>query len=118
MLSRVAAGIARTFQLTHLFRDLTARENVRIAAQARHPDRWRPIAGGQVFAASQKAANEALEQMRLTAFADTKAGLLSHGQKQWLEIGMLLAQEPKLLLVDEPVAGTSGKCAVGGPVGT
>lgn len=46
-----------------------------------------------------------LETIRLTASRDRLAGNLSHGQKQWLEIGMLLAQDPKLLLVDEPVAG-------------
>ena len=46
-----------------------------------------------------------LDTIRLTALRDRPAGSLSHGQKQWLEIGMLLAQEPKLLLVDEPVAG-------------
>src|SRR6202521_4475058 len=48
-----------------------------------------------------------LERVRLQAGADRLAGLLSHGQKQWLEIGMLLMQEPKLLLLDEPVAGMS-----------
>jgi urea transport system ATP-binding protein len=50
---------------------------------------------------------ETLRLIRLAAAADRVAGLLSHGQKQWLEIGMLLAQEPRLLLLDEPVAGMS-----------
>ena len=49
--------------------------------------------------------DEILETIRLTTVRDRLAGSLSHGQKQWLEIGMLLAQDPKLLLVDEPVAG-------------
>jgi urea transport system ATP-binding protein len=49
--------------------------------------------------------DEILQTTRLTAVRDRLAGSLSHGQKQWLEIGMLLAQDPKLLLVDEPVAG-------------
>jgi len=50
---------------------------------------------------------ETLRLIRLTELADREAGLLSHGQKQWLEIGMLLMQNPKLLLLDEPVAGMS-----------
>jgi urea transport system ATP-binding protein len=50
---------------------------------------------------------EALETVRLTAQVNTPAGILSHGQKQWLEIGMLLVQDSKLLLLDEPVAGMS-----------
>jgi Uncharacterized ABC-type transport system, ATPase component len=49
--------------------------------------------------------NRILDTIRLTLLRDRPAGSLAHGQKQWLEIGMLLAQEPKLLLVDEPVAG-------------
>jgi urea transport system ATP-binding protein len=55
--------------------------------------------------AEHRRIDELLEIIRLTAVRDRMAGSLSHGQKQWLEIGMLLAQEPKLLLVDEPVAG-------------
>ncbi len=103
----IQKGIARTFQLTHLFRDLTARENVRIAAQAQHTDRWRPIAGGHVFAASSRTADEALEQMRLSPFANTKAGLLSHGDQRLLEIAMAIAQKPRLLMLDEPTQGLS-----------
>ena len=53
----------------------------------------------------QKRIEEILDTIRLTPLRSRVAGSLSHGQKQWLEIGMLLAQEPKLLLVDEPVAG-------------
>jgi branched-chain amino acid transport system ATP-binding protein len=103
----IQKGIARTFQLTHLFHDLTARENVRIAAQAQHTDRWRPIAGGHVFAASSRTADEALEQMHLSSFADTKAGLLSHGDQRLLEIAMAVAQKPRLLMLDEPTQGLS-----------
>jgi urea transport system ATP-binding protein len=60
---------------------------------------------GRVSPAGRARLLEVLETVRLTARRDTLAGSLSHGQKQWLEIGMLLAQDPRLLLVDEPAAG-------------
>jgi len=103
----IQKGVARTFQLTHLFPALTARENVRIAAQARHADRWRPLAGGALFATTAAAADAALDLMRLTDVADTKAGLLSHGNQRLLEVAMALAQRPRLLLLDEPTQGLS-----------
>jgi branched-chain amino acid transport system ATP-binding protein len=103
----IQKGVARTFQLTHLFPALTARENVRIAAQARHADRWRPLAGGALFAATVAAADEALALMRLSDVADVNAGLLSHGSQRLLEVAMALAQRPRLLLLDEPTQGLS-----------
>jgi branched-chain amino acid transport system ATP-binding protein len=103
----IQKGVARTFQLTHLFPALTARENVRIAAQARHGDRWRPLAGGALLAATGAAADAALELMRLADVADVNAGLLSHGNQRLLEVAMALAQRPRLLLLDEPTQGLS-----------
>jgi branched-chain amino acid transport system ATP-binding protein len=103
----IQKGVARTFQLTHLFPALTARENVRIAAQARHADRWRPLAGGALFAATAAAADAALDLMRLADVAEVKAGLLSHGNQRLLEVAMALAQRPRLLLLDEPTQGLS-----------
>jgi branched-chain amino acid transport system ATP-binding protein len=103
----IQKGVARTFQLTHLFPALSARENVRIAAQARHADRWRPLAGGALFAATAAAADAALELMRLSGVADVNAGLLSHGNQRLLEVAMALAQRPRLLLLDEPTQGLS-----------
>jgi branched-chain amino acid transport system ATP-binding protein len=103
----IQKGVARTFQLTHLFPALTARENVRIAAQARRVDRWRPMAGERVFAATRRIADDALEQMRLSRFAEVKAGMLSHGNQRLLEVAMAIAQEPRLLLLDEPTKGLS-----------
>ena len=100
-------GVARTFQLTHLFPALTARENVRIAAQARHVDRWRPLAGGALFAATAEAADAALELMGLSGVADMKAGVLSHGDQRLLEVAMAVAQQPRLLMLDEPTQGLS-----------
>jgi branched-chain amino acid transport system ATP-binding protein len=103
----IQKGVARTFQLTHLFPALSARENVRIAAQARHGDRWRPLAGGALFATTAAAADAALELMRLADVADVNAGLLSHGNQRLLEVAMALAQRPRLLLLDEPTQGLS-----------
>jgi branched-chain amino acid transport system ATP-binding protein len=103
----IQKGVARTFQLTHLFPALTARENVRIAAQARRPDRWRPLAGAALFAATCQTADQALALMRLADVADVNAGLLSHGNQRLLEVAMALAQRPRLLLLDEPTQGLS-----------
>ena len=103
----IQKGVARTFQLTHLFPALSARENVRIAAQARQAGRWRPLAGGALFATTAAAADAALELMRLADVADVNAGVLSHGNQRLLEVAMALAQRPRLLLLDEPTQGLS-----------
>jgi branched-chain amino acid transport system ATP-binding protein len=103
----IQKGVARTFQLTHLFPALTARENVRVAAQARHADRWRPLAGGALFAATEEAADAALDLMRLSEVAEVKAGVLSHGDQRLLEVAMAIAQRPRLLMLDEPTQGLS-----------
>ena len=100
-------GIARTFQLCHIFPALTARENVRIAAQARDPRRWRFLAGESVLRLSAVAADDALERLRLTRLAGVRAALLSHGDQRLLEVAMALAQKPRLLMLDEPTQGLS-----------
>src|SRR5438876_8700494 len=71
-------GIARTFQRCHVFPALSVRENVRIAAQARDVRRWRFLGGTPVFTSSGAVADEALEQLRLTRRAGTRADRLSH----------------------------------------
>ena len=93
-------GIARTFQLCHIFPGLTARENVRIAAQARDSGRWKFIGGGRLLSQSAKLADEALEHMRLTRFAGTRASMLSHGDQRLLEVAMAIAQQPRLLMLE------------------
>jgi branched-chain amino acid transport system ATP-binding protein len=100
-------GISRTFQLTALFPEMTARENARLAAQARHGRRWQPYGGGLVFASAERVGDAALERLGLTHVAERPAGLLSHGDQRLLEVAMALAQGPRLLLLDEPTQGLS-----------
>ena len=100
-------GLSRTFQLTSLFPELSARENAMLAAQARHARRWQPFGGEAIFARARSAGDAALEQLGLTHVADRQAGLLSHGDQRLLEVAMAVAQEPKVLLLDEPTQGLS-----------
>jgi branched-chain amino acid transport system ATP-binding protein len=100
-------GIARTFQRCHVFPALTVRENVRVAAQARDPRRWVFFGGGAVRTVSTVIADEALERLRLTRHAETRADMLSHGDQRLLEVAMALAQKPRLLMLDEPTQGLS-----------
>jgi branched-chain amino acid transport system ATP-binding protein len=100
-------GIARTFQLTALFREMTARDNVRLAAQAREHRHWQFLGGGAVFRSAGQRAEAALKQLGLSGIADRPAGQLSHGDQRLLEVAMALAQEPRLLLLDEPTQGLS-----------
>jgi branched-chain amino acid transport system ATP-binding protein len=100
-------GIARTFQLCHVFPALTVRENVRIAAQARDPGRWRFLGGGGVLGSSAAAADAAIERLRLAPLAALTAAMLSHGDQRLLEVAMAIAQKPRLLMLDEPTQGLS-----------
>jgi branched-chain amino acid transport system ATP-binding protein len=102
-----ARGISRTFQLTSLFPRLTALENVRLAAQARDPGRWRLVGAGRTAVTTRARAEGWLERLHLAHAAATPAGLLSHGDQRLLEVAMALAQEPELLLLDEPTQGLS-----------
>jgi urea transport system ATP-binding protein len=96
-------GIGRTFQTSTVFEELTVLQNLDIAAGAgRSP--WTMLRRRHGVPEPVAAA---LETVGLTAQRDTLAGVLAHGQKQWLEIGMLLVQDVRLLLLDEPVAGMS-----------
>ena len=103
----IQLGISRTFQLTHLFPELSVLENVRIAAQARNNRRWYFLGGSQIINDSKATALEAIKKLGLGDRATIQAGMLSHGDQRLLEIAMALSQNPKLLLLDEPTQGLS-----------
>jgi urea transport system ATP-binding protein len=96
-------GVGRTFQTASVFEQLTVLQNLDIAAGARR-SAWTLL---RRRSGVLPAIEEALEITGLADLADKPAGVLAHGQKQWLEIGMLLVQNADVLLLDEPVAGMS-----------
>lgn len=103
----VRAGVGRKFQTPSIYENLTVFENLEVS----YP-RGRGIFGSLFFKRDQVVKDKVMEvakQIILDGALQTEAGLLSHGQKQWLEIGMLLIQDPQLLMLDEPVAGMSVK---------
>jgi len=100
----VRAGIGRTFQTPSVFDELTVLENVDIAASFRLP--FRSLLRRRKGISDAVA--RALDSVKLTDQREDAAGALSHGQKQWLEIAMVVVQRPRLLLLDEPVAGMTG----------
>ncbi|HEX4385971.1 MAG TPA: urea ABC transporter ATP-binding protein UrtD [Myxococcales bacterium] len=99
------AGIGRKFQKPTVFRNHSVFENLEISLKA--DKRVFPTLRAQLTSKQRARIEELLDLIGLRSQALRKADLLSHGEKQWLEIGMLLAQDPKLLLLDEPVAGMS-----------
>ncbi len=95
------AGVGRKFQIPSVFRDLTVRRNLEVAS-TRTPGVFANLGFG--FDARDRV-DEVLALTGLADEARTIAGTLSHGQTQWLELGLLMMQDPKLLLLDEPTAG-------------
>lgn len=96
-------GIGRKFQTPSVYIDQTVFENIWLSLEGSRSI-WSTLFS-RLKPAQRERIHEVMKTIGLTSKAQTKAGALSHGQKQWLEIGMLLAQNPKLLLVDEPAAG-------------
>ncbi len=101
----VRSGIGRKFQTPSIYENLSVFQNLEVSFP-----RGRGVFGALFFKRSEevKAQVQAVAaEIGLETQLDTEAGLLSHGQKQWLEIGMLLMQDPELLMLDEPIAGMS-----------
>jgi urea transport system ATP-binding protein len=101
----VRAGIGRTFQTATVFEELSVLQNLDIAAGV-HRGAWRLALPRRRV---PEVVEEALETIGLSALRDRPAGILAHGQKQWLEIGMLLVQDAKVMFLDETVAGMSAE---------
>jgi len=99
------AGIGRKFQKPTVFEEQTVRENITMALK--NPRRPLDLLFNRVAPDTENRVRAVGDDVGLTDALDRLSGELSHGQKQWLEIGMLLAQDPRLLLVDEPAAGMS-----------
>lgn len=103
-------GIHRSYQITNVFPTMTVLENVRIAAQAhRDGDSWRFWRNVDAFQGHVDEAEAILERIGLVGAADRPAEALSHGEKRNLEVGIALAGDPDLLLLDEPTAGVSSE---------
>ena len=97
------AGIGRKFQKPTVFKNHTVYENLELALHAKK-DVWTSLLK-RLSASQKETIEDTLETIGLVKQKNIRAGLLAHGQTQWLEIGMLLVQNPRLLLIDEPVAG-------------
>jgi urea transport system ATP-binding protein len=98
-------GIGRTFQTASVFEELSVLQNLDIAAGAGR----RPLSLLRRRSSVPPEVEETLQTVGLSTVQDSQAGTLAHGQKQWLEIGMLLVQNARVLLLDEPVAGMSAE---------
>ncbi|HMH53992.1 MAG TPA: ABC transporter ATP-binding protein [Candidatus Acidoferrum sp.] len=105
--ARCRSGISRTFQITSIFPELTTIENVRIAVQLKRGGNFRVVGGRALLEATEARARQSLAFLGLGERAAEPAGTLPHGDQRLLEIAMALAQEPELLLLDEPTQGLS-----------
>jgi urea transport system ATP-binding protein len=105
--TRVRRGIGRKFQTPSIYENLTVFQNLEVSFP-----KGRSVLGALFFKCNDEVkarVQVVAEEVGLAEALPMEAGLLSHGQKQWLEIGMLLMQEPELLMLDEPIAGMSAR---------
>ncbi|MFG1607663.1 ABC transporter ATP-binding protein [Actinoplanes sp. NPDC049265] len=98
-------GVARSFQITSLFETLTSREHVELALQGHGRQGFRFWRSEKLLGRDRARVDELLEQVGLTALADKPVGLLAYGQKRALELSLVLALDPPVMLLDEPTAG-------------
>ena len=103
--ARCRRGISRTFQITSIFPELSVLENTRMAVQLKAGGNFRLVGGRSVLDASERRARASLEFLGLFDRASEPASTLPHGDQRLLEIAMAVAQEPELLLLDEPTQG-------------
>jgi len=104
---RAAEGLARTFQITNLFPDLTVLENCLLAVQALTPTRFAMLRPVGAYGSLHASARATLESVGLDGVGDALVKNLSHGEQRQLEIALALAGRPRVLLLDEPTAGLS-----------
>ena len=102
---RALAGLSRSFQITQLCHGFTAEDNVALAIQARQGHSFRFFGDARRDASLRKPARAALDRVGMGAKADTLVEVLSHGEKRQLELAVALASAPKVMLLDEPMAG-------------
>ena len=105
--ARCRRGISRTFQITSIFPELSVLENTRVAVQLKAGGNFRLVGGRAVLDASERRARDSLGFLGLLDRANELASTLPHGDQRLLEIAMAVAQEPALLLLDEPTQGLS-----------
>jgi branched-chain amino acid transport system ATP-binding protein/branched-chain amino acid transport system permease protein len=99
------AGIGRSFQITNLFPALSVAENIRLAVQARHPQRFDPFTPALSISSINVEADAIIRYLGLAGIETAEAGLLSYGGQRLLDMGVALATAPRVLLLDEPLAG-------------
>src|SRR6202022_3741653 len=99
------AGIGRSFQITNLFPSLSVAENIRLAVQARHPRRFDPLTNALSIHAINAETDATIRYLGLAGIEKAEAGMLSYGGQRLLDMGVALATAPRILLLDEPLAG-------------